>query len=113
VITAVISTFFQIFFQDLSSVLLPIAKQPFSSLAIDFQADLCQTVTIPLRNIQCRLGKQLKCIFGLVFKVMRNDFEKATVKRQPEVPTITNLSPHHLILFYLCLLESRLSQIFL
>jgi hypothetical protein len=52
--------------QALSSWLLIIARQPFSSLDIDFQADLRQTVSRPLRNLQYHFEKQLQCIFGLV-----------------------------------------------
>jgi hypothetical protein len=53
--------------QALSNWLLIIARQPFSSLAIDFQADLSQTVTQTLRNIHCLLGKQLHLRFVLFF----------------------------------------------
>ena len=51
--------------QALSSWLLIIARQPFSSLAIDFQADFKSKLTRPLMDIQCRLGKQLQCRFGI------------------------------------------------
>jgi hypothetical protein len=45
--------------QALLSWLSIIARQPFLSLVIDFEADfLSQTVTGPFRNIQRRLGKQ-------------------------------------------------------
>ena len=50
--------------QALLSWLSIIARQPLLSHVLDFEAELSQTVTRPFRNNQCRLRKQIQCIFG-------------------------------------------------